>query len=62
MLHYNIRLIEDGVRCEVAVDKLLNENAKIADLAQYLGFTEPSSFVLSFKGWTGRLPGPIKIG
>lgn len=48
--------LKDEVRCNVAVDKLLNENAKISDLAEYLGFTEPSSFVRSFKGWTGQTP------
>ena len=50
------QILKDEVRCNVAVDKLLNENAKIADLAEYLGFTEPSSFVRSFKGWTGQTP------
>ena len=48
--------LKDEIRCEVAIDKLLNENAKVADLAEYLGFTEPSSFVRSFKGWTGQTP------
>jgi AraC-like DNA-binding protein len=48
--------LKDEIRCEVAIDKLLNENAKIADLADYLGFTEPSSFVRSFKSWTGQTP------
>ncbi len=48
--------LKDEVRCNVAIDKLLNENAKVADLAEYLGFTEPSSFVRSFKGWTGQTP------
>ncbi len=48
--------LKDEVRCEVAIDKLLNERAKIADLAEYLGFTEPSSFVRSFKSWTGQTP------
>lgn len=48
--------LKDEVRCEVAIDKLLNENAKVAELAEYLGFTEPSSFVRSFKGWTGQTP------
>ena len=52
--------LKDEVRCEVAVDKLLNENAKVADLAEYLGFTEPSSFVRSFKGWTGQTPKAYK--
>jgi AraC-like DNA-binding protein len=48
--------LKDEIRCEVAIDKLLNEQAKVADLADYLGFTEPSSFVRSFKSWTGQTP------
>ena len=48
--------LKDEVRCEVAISKLINEDAKIADLADYLGFTEPSSFVRSFKSWTGQTP------
>ncbi len=52
--------LKDEVRCAVAIDKLLNENAKVADLAEYLGFTEPSSFVRSFKGWTGQTPKAYK--
>ncbi len=52
--------IKDEVRCEVAVDKLVNEEATVADLAELLGFTEPSSFVRSFKSWTGRTPRAYK--
>lgn len=48
--------LKDEVRCEVAINKLLHEQSKIADLADYLGFTEPSSFVRSFKSWTGDTP------
>ena len=48
--------LKDEVRCEVAINKLLHEQAKIADLADHLGFTEPSSFVRSFKSWTGDTP------
>ncbi|TDG13657.1 AraC family transcriptional regulator [Seongchinamella unica] len=48
--------LKDEVRCQVAIDKLLNEGARIADLSDYLGFTEPSSFVRSFKNWTGETP------
>jgi AraC-like DNA-binding protein len=44
----------------VAVDKLLHEDARVADLADLLGFTEPSSFVRSFKGWTGYTPKAYK--
>ena len=48
--------LKDEVRCQVAIDKLLNEDFKVADLSDYLGFTEPSSFVRSFKNWTGETP------
>jgi AraC-like DNA-binding protein len=48
--------LKDEVRCQIAIDKLLNDEATVADLADYLGFTEPSSFVRSFKGWTGETP------
>lgn len=48
--------LKDQVRCQVAIDKLINEQAKVADLSEFLGFTEPSSFVRSFKAWTGETP------
>ncbi len=48
--------LKDEVRCEVAIDQLLNQDAKVADVAEHLGFTEPSSFVRSFKSWTGMTP------
>lgn len=48
--------IKDEVRCQVAIDKLLNEDTRVAELAEFLGFTEPSSFVRSFKSWTGYTP------
>lgn len=48
--------LKDEVRCQVAIDKLVNEGAKVAAVAEYLGFTEPSSFVRSFKAWTGQTP------
>ena len=48
--------IKDQVRCEVAIDHLRNDDIKIADLAVKLGFTEPSSFVRSFRSWTGVTP------
>jgi AraC-like DNA-binding protein len=48
--------IKDEVRCELAIDKLLHENTRVADLAELLGFAEASSFVRSFKSWTGYTP------
>jgi AraC-like DNA-binding protein len=52
--------IKDEVRCQVAIDKLLHENARVAEVAEHLGFTEPSSFVRSFKSWTGYTPKTYK--
>jgi AraC-like DNA-binding protein len=58
--HTSYQAIKDEVRCEVAIDKLLHENARVADLAELLGFTEASSFVRSFKSWTGLTPKSYK--
>ncbi|MCB1695480.1 MAG: AraC family transcriptional regulator ligand-binding domain-containing protein [Halioglobus sp.] len=52
--------IKDEVRCQVAIDKLLHDDARVADLAELLGFTETSSFVRSFKSWTGQTPKAYK--
>jgi len=48
--------IKDQVRCEIAVEHLRRADTKINDLAELLGFTEPSSFVRSFRGWMGVTP------
>jgi AraC-like DNA-binding protein len=48
--------IKDQVRCEIAIEHLRREGTRIGDLAELLGFTEPSSFVRSFRGWTGVTP------
>jgi AraC-like DNA-binding protein len=48
--------LKDEVRCQVAIDKLVNETIKVSELSDFLGFTEPSSFVRSFKNWTGETP------
>jgi AraC-like DNA-binding protein len=48
--------IKDKVRCEIAVEHLRREDTKINDLAELLGFTEPSSFIRSFRGWMGLTP------
>ena len=48
--------IKDQVRCEIAIEHLSREDTRINDLAELLGFTEPSSFVRSFRGWMGMTP------
>lgn len=48
--------IKDEVRCDAAVDQLLLADTRVADVAELVGFTEVSSFVRSFKSWTGYTP------
>ena len=48
--------LKNEVRCEIAVDRLLHDSVTIAEVSEFLGFTEPSSFVRSFKSWTGYTP------
>jgi len=48
--------IKDQVRCELAIDYLRRNDIKINELAELLGFTEPSSFVRSFRSWMGVTP------
>ena len=48
--------IKDQVRCEIALEHLRRPDTKIGELAELLGFTEPSSFVRSFRGWMGVTP------
>ncbi|UVW35883.1 AraC family transcriptional regulator [SAR92 clade bacterium H455] len=50
------QLIKDEVRCKLAIDCLGDASRKINDIADELGFTEPSSFVRSFRHWTGHTP------
>ena len=40
----------------IAMTERQLEEAKVADVAELLGFTEASSFVRSFKSWTGQTP------
>ncbi len=48
--------IKDEVRCEIAIEHLRSEDTSINQLSELLGFTEPSSFVRSFRGWMGMTP------
>jgi AraC-like DNA-binding protein len=54
--------IKDQVRCELAIQQLRDSNTKVVDLAEELGFTEPSSFVRSFRAWTGMTPKAYRDG
>ena len=48
--------LKDELRCATAIEYLRNSDMKINDLSDLLGYTEPSSFVRSFRNWVGMTP------
>ena len=48
--------LKDQFRCELAIQYLQNTELKVSVIAELLGFTEPSSFVRSFKNWMQLTP------
>ena len=50
------QILKDELRCATAIDYLRNSDIKVADLSDLLGYAEPSSFVRSFRNWTGMTP------
>lgn len=49
--------IKDEVRRGVAFEQLRQGTASIGEIAEQLGFQEPSAFHRAFKKWTGESPG-----
>ncbi len=52
--------IKDTVRREAAIAYLANPEMTVSDVAELLGFSDPSAFHRSFKRWTGRSPGDYR--
>jgi len=48
--------IKDGLRRDHAIGLLVRERLSIADIADRLGFSEPSAFTRAFKSWTNATP------
>ncbi|WP_372749085.1 AraC family transcriptional regulator ligand-binding domain-containing protein [Litorivivens sp.] len=48
--------LKDRYRRDLAIRYLRDEKLKIHEIGEMLGFLEPSSFIRSFKGWTGMTP------
>lgn len=52
--------IKNSLRREAAIGLLLSTDVSAANVAQTLGFSEPSTFHRSFKLWTGFSPGEYR--
>ena len=52
----SFRTILDGVRVETATALLQDPALGIAEIAFFLGYSEPAAFHRSFKRWTGKTP------
>lgn len=48
--------IKDQYRCDIAIRLLKAQELKIQEIGELLGFLEASSFIRSFKSWTGITP------
>ncbi len=54
--------IKDERRQAAAIDYLQRNDMKIQEVGELLGFTETSSFVRSFRNWTGMTPKVFRDG
>lgn len=48
--------IKDGLRRDLAISRLADTNETITEIADALGFAEPSAFRRAFRKWTGVRP------
>ena len=56
----SFREIKDALRRDLAIDRLTHSGTSIAQIAEELGFAEPSAFHRAFKQWTGVPPGDYR--
>lgn len=54
--------IKDTLRRDAAIDHLCGSRLSIAEIAEALGFREPSAFHRAFKKWCGVQPGAYRSG
>lgn len=54
--------IKDNIRRDAAIGYLSRPQLSIMDIAQLMGFSEPSTFHRAFKKWTGLTPGAYRQG
>jgi len=58
---FSYQEIKDEVRRAIAFERLRSTAMSIADIAQEVGFREPSAFHRAFKQWTGESPGSFRL-
>lgn len=54
--------IKDNIRRDAAIGYLSRPQLSIMEIAQLMGFSEPSTFHRAFKKWTGLTPGAYRHG
>tara|TARA_R110002110_G_scaffold415847_1_gene657757 strand:- start:15266 stop:16318 length:1053 start_codon:yes stop_codon:yes gene_type:complete len=52
--------IKDNARRDLAISCLSGSEMTVSDVAELLGFSDPSAFHRSFKKWTGQSPGAFR--
>lgn len=52
--------IKDNARRDVAISLLSRERLTVSEVAEQVGFSDPSAFHRSFKKWTGQSPGSYR--
>jgi len=55
------KLLLDELKQQLALDYLKNKELSIREIAYLLDYAEPSSFIRSFKRWTGETPKAYKL-
>ncbi|WP_397453397.1 AraC family transcriptional regulator [Pseudomonas sp. NA-150] len=58
---FSFQEIKDEVRQTIAFERLRSSQLSIAEIAQEVGFREPSAFHRAFKQWTGESPGSFRL-
>jgi AraC-like DNA-binding protein len=56
----SFRRVKDDVRRDHAIDLLTGTSLAIADIAERMGYSEPSAFQRAFRTWTGVSPGATR--
>ncbi|WP_020647995.1 AraC family transcriptional regulator [Solimonas variicoloris] len=58
----SFRRIKDALRRDLAIRYLTRSRLPVGEIAQALGFAEPSAFHRAFRQWTGVSPGDYRRG